>query len=128
LNLKLIASFAGKFWTEMDGVANGAGKWRVFKSIIFNGEAEWGMTQRRTCSLSVRIAINPVIEQSVVVSIAIQECPREISELTELKSNAELCVACISTRNCRPIAFASVSITSEHFRVSTVRPVRQDLL
>jgi hypothetical protein len=36
LNLKLIASFAGKSWSEMDGDANGAGEWKIFKSIIFS--------------------------------------------------------------------------------------------
>jgi hypothetical protein len=36
LILKLIASFAVKFWSEMDGVASGVGEWKIFKSITFN--------------------------------------------------------------------------------------------
>jgi hypothetical protein len=36
LTLKLTASFAGKFWSEMAGVANGADEWKIFKSIIFS--------------------------------------------------------------------------------------------
>jgi hypothetical protein len=36
LILKLIASFAGKFWGETAGVANRAGEWKIFKSITFN--------------------------------------------------------------------------------------------
>jgi hypothetical protein len=47
LNLKLIASFAGKFWSEIAGVANGAGAWRVFRFITFSHEADWVMTQPR---------------------------------------------------------------------------------
>jgi hypothetical protein len=39
LTLKLIASFAVKFWIETAGVANGGGGWTVFKSIAFSGEA-----------------------------------------------------------------------------------------
>jgi hypothetical protein len=48
LTLKLIANSAGKFWSEMAGVANRAGASRVFKSIIFSREAAWAMTQRKT--------------------------------------------------------------------------------
>jgi hypothetical protein len=44
LILKLIVSCAGKFWSEMDGDANGADGWRIFRSITFNGEADWAMT------------------------------------------------------------------------------------
>jgi len=44
LTLKLIASFAVKFWNEMDGVANRAGAWKIFKSITFSHEADWAMT------------------------------------------------------------------------------------
>jgi hypothetical protein len=41
LILKLIASFAVKFWSEMAGVANRAGEWKVFKSITLSGGADW---------------------------------------------------------------------------------------
>jgi hypothetical protein len=44
LILKLIASFAVKFWGEMAGVANRAGEWKVFKSITFGRGAGWAMT------------------------------------------------------------------------------------
>jgi hypothetical protein len=27
----------------MAGVANGAGEWKIFKSITFSHEADWGM-------------------------------------------------------------------------------------
>jgi hypothetical protein len=41
LILRLIASFAEKSWSEMDGVANGAGEWRIFKSTTFSRGADW---------------------------------------------------------------------------------------
>jgi hypothetical protein len=44
--LKLIASSAVKSWSEMVGVSNGVGEWRIFKSITFDGGADWPMTQR----------------------------------------------------------------------------------
>jgi hypothetical protein len=44
---KLIASFAVKFWGEMDGVVNHAGGWRIFKSITFSREADWAMIRLR---------------------------------------------------------------------------------
>jgi hypothetical protein len=47
LTLKLIVSVAVKFWSEMDGDVNGAGGWKIFKSIIFNGGADWAMTVPR---------------------------------------------------------------------------------
>jgi hypothetical protein len=47
LTLKRIVSFAVKFWRETAGDANRAGAWRIFKSITFNGEADWAMTQPR---------------------------------------------------------------------------------
>jgi hypothetical protein len=47
LILKLIASSAGKFWSEMAGDANGAGGWKVFKSITFNGGADWATMRRK---------------------------------------------------------------------------------
>jgi hypothetical protein len=31
----------------MDGVANLAGAWKIFKSITFSGEADWAMTLPR---------------------------------------------------------------------------------
>jgi hypothetical protein len=40
---KLIANSAEKSWSEMAGVANGAGEWRVFKSITFSREADVAM-------------------------------------------------------------------------------------
>jgi hypothetical protein len=45
---KLIASYAGKFWSETAGDANGVVGWKIFKSIIFNGGADWAMTPQRT--------------------------------------------------------------------------------
>jgi hypothetical protein len=39
----LIASSAGKSWSEMDGVANLAGVWKVFKFITFSREASRAM-------------------------------------------------------------------------------------
>jgi hypothetical protein len=47
LNQKLIASFAGKFWSETAGDANRAGAWRIFKSITFSHEVDWAMTLPR---------------------------------------------------------------------------------
>jgi len=47
LILKLIASFAVKFWSEMDGVANRAGAWNIFKLITFRHGAAWVMTLPR---------------------------------------------------------------------------------
>jgi hypothetical protein len=47
LTLKLIASFAGKSWSETAGDANRAGEWKIFKSITFSGGAEWAMTLPR---------------------------------------------------------------------------------
>jgi hypothetical protein len=44
LILKLIASFGLKFWSEMDGVANHVGEWKIFKSITFSRGADWAMT------------------------------------------------------------------------------------
>jgi len=38
-----IASFAGKSWSEMAGVANRAGGWKIFKSTTFSREADWAM-------------------------------------------------------------------------------------
>jgi hypothetical protein len=43
LTRKLIASFAAKSWSEMTGVANRAGEWRIFKSITSSREADWAM-------------------------------------------------------------------------------------
>jgi hypothetical protein len=31
----------------MNGVANGAGAWKIFKSITFNPESDWEMTLPR---------------------------------------------------------------------------------
>ena len=45
--LKLIASSAVKSWSETAGVANGAGAWKVFKSITFGRGANGGMTKPR---------------------------------------------------------------------------------
>jgi hypothetical protein len=39
LILKLIANSAVKCWSGMDGVANRAGEWKIFKSITFSGGA-----------------------------------------------------------------------------------------
>jgi hypothetical protein len=39
--LKLIVSFAVKFWSEMDGDASSVGEWRIFKSTTFSGGANW---------------------------------------------------------------------------------------
>jgi hypothetical protein len=36
-----------KSWSEIDGDANGVVGWKVFKSIIFNGGADWAMTLPR---------------------------------------------------------------------------------
>jgi hypothetical protein len=47
LTLKLIARSAAKSWSEMAGVANGAGTSTVFKSITFSREADWAMTLPR---------------------------------------------------------------------------------
>jgi hypothetical protein len=47
LILKLIANSAGKSWGGMDGVANGVGESRIFKSIIFSRGADWAMTLPR---------------------------------------------------------------------------------
>jgi hypothetical protein len=47
LNLKHVAGFVVKSWTEMAGVANRAGAWRIFKSITFSREADWAMKHRR---------------------------------------------------------------------------------
>jgi hypothetical protein len=47
LPLKLIACSAAKSWSEMGGVANRAGAWKIFKSITFSGEADWAMTLPR---------------------------------------------------------------------------------
>jgi hypothetical protein len=44
---KPIAFFAKKSWNEMDGAANRAGAWRIFKSITFNGGTAWVMTQQK---------------------------------------------------------------------------------
>jgi hypothetical protein len=44
---KLIADSAGKSWREMAGVANGAGVWRIFKSITSSREVDWAMTLPR---------------------------------------------------------------------------------
>jgi hypothetical protein len=44
LTRKLIASFAVKFWSEMDGDANHAGAWKIFKSITFGRAAGRAMT------------------------------------------------------------------------------------
>jgi hypothetical protein len=44
LSLKLIASSAVKSWSEMAGVANGAGEWKIFKFITFSRGADWAMT------------------------------------------------------------------------------------
>jgi hypothetical protein len=43
---RLIASFAVKSYSEMAGVVNLAGAWRMFKFITFNRGADWAMTQR----------------------------------------------------------------------------------
>jgi hypothetical protein len=47
LILKIITSSAVKSWSEMAGDANGAGAWRIFKSITFCHEADWAMTLLR---------------------------------------------------------------------------------
>jgi len=40
---KLIASSAVKSWSEMDGVANLAVEWKIFKFTTFSGGADWAM-------------------------------------------------------------------------------------
>jgi len=47
LTLRLIASFAVKFWSATAGVANRADEWKIFKSIISSGGANWAMTLSR---------------------------------------------------------------------------------
>jgi hypothetical protein len=47
LSPKLIADCARKFWNAMAGDVNRAGAWRIFKSITFNGGADWAMTLPR---------------------------------------------------------------------------------
>ena len=47
LILKLIASFAGRSWSETVGVANGVGGWKIFKYITFSRGADWAMTLPR---------------------------------------------------------------------------------
>jgi hypothetical protein len=47
LTLKLIASYAWKFWSEMAGGANRAGEWKIFKSITFGRGADWAMIRLR---------------------------------------------------------------------------------
>jgi hypothetical protein len=44
---KRIAVSAVKFWSETDGVANHAGGWKIFKSITFNGGADWATMKRK---------------------------------------------------------------------------------
>ena len=39
---------AARSWSEMGGVANHAGEWRIFKSITYSREAVRAMTQRKT--------------------------------------------------------------------------------
>jgi hypothetical protein len=38
--MRLTASYAGKSWSEMLGVANRVDEWKIFKSITFNGGAD----------------------------------------------------------------------------------------
>jgi len=45
--LQLIASFAVKSWSETAGDVNRAGEWKIFKSIISSGGANWAMTLPR---------------------------------------------------------------------------------
>jgi hypothetical protein len=47
LTLELIASYAVKFWSEIDGVVNLAVGWKIFKSITFSRGADLAMTQPR---------------------------------------------------------------------------------
>ena len=47
LTRKPIASSARKFSIEMDGVANRAGGWRIFKSITFCRGVDWAMIRLR---------------------------------------------------------------------------------
>jgi hypothetical protein len=44
---KRIANSVGKFWSEMDGAANRAGEWTIFKSITFSRGAGRAMTLPR---------------------------------------------------------------------------------
>jgi hypothetical protein len=46
LILKLIGSCAGKSWSEMDGDANRAVGWKIFKSITFSRGAAWAMIRQ----------------------------------------------------------------------------------
>jgi transcriptional regulator len=47
LILKLIANSAVKSWSGMDGVANGAGAWKAFKSTTSSGAATKGMIPQK---------------------------------------------------------------------------------
>jgi hypothetical protein len=47
LILRLIGTFAAKFWNETAGIASRVDEWKIFKSTIFNRGAEWVMTQPR---------------------------------------------------------------------------------
>jgi len=47
LDLAPIDSSAGKSWSEMAGDANGAGEWKIFKSITFSRGADWAMIRLR---------------------------------------------------------------------------------
>jgi hypothetical protein len=47
LILKRIASSAEKSWSEMDGVVNRAGGWKICKFTTFSRGADWAMTLPR---------------------------------------------------------------------------------
>jgi hypothetical protein len=57
LNLKRIASFAARFWSEMAGGAKGAGARKIFKFITFGAEANWAVTSPKISSSSAHHAI-----------------------------------------------------------------------
>jgi hypothetical protein len=58
LTRKRIASYAEKSWSEMDGAANRAGEWRIFKFITFNRAVCQGMMLMRVSSRCASDAIS----------------------------------------------------------------------
>ena len=72
MTLKLIANYVMKSCSEMVGVANRVGVWKVFKSITFRRGAGWLMTQQRIWLVFVLGATKKPIDNRIHFAAASQ--------------------------------------------------------
>jgi hypothetical protein len=100
-----------KSWSEMAGVANRAGEWKIFKSIIFNREVDWAMTRPRILSPSVSRAIIKFIDKFAHSTAPSKEGCKPLPKAVFNQAR---------TRSVRSIDHLPRSVLS---RIATIQPV-----